>query len=154
MPARGRPRDAQQVASHRDAAGHRRILVARARAAARSAPRAGRPSRPTRPTRPLAATLALAASFAVAACSTLPPAALPAHADHHVAAQFIVPANGRLALPTSSPALLVQQLELDPPPRGEHFRDAVRWFDYAPGTRVEVRTRFRTWAANGAGPAR
>ncbi len=95
----------------------------------------------------------VAALSALAACSTLPPASQPAHLDHHVAAAFVVPANGRLVLPASSERVVVRELHLEPAPLAEHFRDTVRWFDYAPGTHVMVHGRFRTWSADGAPPA-
>jgi hypothetical protein len=95
--------------------------------------------------RALAKAATLAATVAVAACSTLPSAPPGPHLDHHVAVEFVVPPNGRLVLPASSPTLSVQQLALDPAPLGEQFRDAVRWFVYAPGTRVTMRGRFRSW---------
>jgi hypothetical protein len=95
-----------------------------------------------------AATLA-----ALPACSTLPEPARPAFADHHVAADFVVPDSGRLELPTSSDALLVRELVLEPAPLAEQFRDERRWFTYAPGTRVVVRARFRSYALAGASPA-
>lgn len=90
---------------------------------------------------------------ALAACSVLPEPTQPPFADHCVAADFVVPDTGRLALPTSSDALLVHEFVLDPPPLAEQFRDERRWFTYAPGTRVVVRGRFRTWARPGETPA-
>lgn len=87
------------------------------------------------------------------ACSTLPEPTRPAHLDHHVAADYVVPSNGRLVLPVSSPGLLVLEFTLQPPPQGEQFHDATRWFTFPPGTHVQVQGRFRTWAAPGARPA-
>ena len=96
---------------------------------------------------------AAAAALLLAACSTLPPAALPPHRDHHVAAEFVVPDDGRLPLPPSSPTLSMRELQLDPPPLAERFANARRWFVYAPGTHVRVRARFRTWADADGPPA-
>lgn len=96
--------------------------------------------------------IAAVAASCLAACSTLPEPSLPAYRDHDVAAEYVVPANGRLPLPTSDSELLVQEFSLQPPPLAEHFRDTARWFTYAPGTRVSVRGRFRTYAAPGAHP--
>ena len=64
-----------------------------------------------------------------------------------------MPGDGRLPLPTSSPTLLVQQFELEPPPLAEHFHGAQRWFTYEPGTHVALRGRFRTYADGDAAPA-
>lgn len=94
--------------------------------------------------------IALAAAVG---CSTLPPPLRPPHRDHHVAAEFVVPTTGRLLLPTSSDTLLLQELTLDPPPRGEHWAGHERWFDYAPGTHVTLTSRFRTYGEAATGPA-
>lgn len=87
-----------------------------------------------------------------AACSTLPEPRVPAHREHDVEAEFVVASDGRLALPTSSRDLVVHDLTLDPPPLGERFGDGARWFAYAPGTRVLVRSRFRTYGNDGGAP--
>ena len=75
----------------------------------------------------------------------LPTASTGYFADHHVRAEFVVPADGRLALPTSGASLLVHGLELAPPPLAEEFANAQRWFVYAPGARVTLRARFRAF---------
>lgn len=64
----------------------------------------------------------------------------------------MVPATGRLQLPTSSDALLLQELTLDPPPLGEHWAGHDRWFEYVPGTHVTVTSRFRTYGAAATNP--
>jgi len=97
--------------------------------------------------------LAAALLGALAACSTLPPPTQEAHRDHHVAAEFVVADNGRLLLPSSSGSLVVREFVLQPPPLAEHFHEQQRWFQYAPGTRVTVTGRFRTYATGGGGPA-
>ncbi len=77
---------------------------------------------------------------------------MPAHHEHDVEAEFVVAGDGRLALPASSRDLVVHELMLDPPPLGERFGDGARWFAYAPGTRVLVRSRFRTYGSDGQAP--
>ncbi len=93
--------------------------------------------------RPQFATLALAVA---AACSVVPPASFPPHADHHVAADFVVPAAGRLLLPASTRELVVRELAVDPPPSAESFDANGRWFLFPPGTAVHVRCRLRAYA--------
>jgi len=92
-------------------------------------------------------------AIALPGCSTLPTPTLPPFADHHVRAEFVVGADGRLAVPASGPDLVVHDLELHPTPRGEHFTATGRWFDYAPGTHVLVRARFRSYGDHAANPA-
>jgi hypothetical protein len=98
------------------------------------------------------ATFALAAIVASAACSHLPVEPAIGHCDHDVTAEFVVAADGRLGLPTSDRRLRIDALELSPAPADERFDDGGRWFPYAPGTRVTVRMRFRTFAVDGAAP--
>lgn len=96
-----------------------------------------------------------AASFLLAlagSCSSLPEPRIPAHREHDVEAEFVVAGDGRLVLPVSSQDLVVHALALDPPPLGERFGDGARWFAYAPGTRVFVRSRFRTYGHGGDAP--
>jgi hypothetical protein len=64
-----------------------------------------------------------------------------------------VPPDGRLVLPASSHALVVHAFELQPRPLGEQFGAGARWFTFPPGTRVQVRGRFRTYADGAAPPA-
>ena len=130
-PRRG-PRHAQQVASHRDAASHLPIVAGPRRNAARG----------------------VAAAFAwLAACSALPEPHFPSHAEHDVEAEFVIASDGRLVLPQSSRDLVVHELRLDPPPLNVRFDDGERWFAYEPGTRVVVRSRFRTYGSGGLPPA-
>lgn len=95
---------------------------------------------------------ALAAIAALAACSHLPIEPAHGHRDHDVVAEFVVPADGRLGLPTSDRRLRIDALELSPPPARERFDDGGRWFPYAPGSRVAVRMRFRAFAVDGEPP--
>lgn len=90
-------------------------------------------------------------AIAATACSVLPPPVRPPHRDHRIEAEFVVPANGRLVLPTSSALLVIHELSLAPPPAREHVDATSRWFAYAPGTHVTVHTRFRAYAS-GDGP--
>ena len=98
------------------------------------------------------AACALTAIAAMAACSHLPIEAAHGHRDHEIVAEFVVPADGRLGLPTSDRSLRIDALELSPAPTGERFDAGGRWFPYAPGTRVAVRMRFRAFAGDGAAP--
>jgi hypothetical protein len=93
----------------------------------------------------------------LAACSTVPEASFPPFVDHAVAAEFVVPANGRLELPTSTALLVVHSLDLVPPaPAGaERFDgDGRRWFELTPGATVEVRCRCRAFAGVEGRPPR
>lgn len=94
---------------------------------------------------------AVAAAFA-AGCSTLPPVTMGTFRDHAVRADFVAPADGRLILPTSGPALTIHELVLAPAPLDEQFAGAERWFVYPPGTRVVVRARFRSFGAHAHDP--
>lgn len=127
MALRRIPRDRQQVAAHCDAAEHPGMLAR------------------------TAASVALA--FA-AACSQLPLAERGACCDHCVHAEFVVPADGLLELPSSDRTRRIDELALAPPPHGERFlADGRRGFCYPPGSRVTARLRFRTFAVDGAPPA-
>lgn len=82
-----------------------------------------------------------------AACSSVPKAEYPRSVDHQIEAEFVVPDNGEFWFPASTRTRIVQQLELQPPPRGERFGgDGERWLLYAPGTRVHVHGSFRSFA--------
>ena len=102
-------------------------------------------------------TAALWCTVLLAGCSTLPDSRFPDFAEHHVAADFVVPAAGRLRLPSSTRSLVVQELSLDPTPEAELFdAQGERWLVYPAGTAVRVRCRFRAYAPNGGkvpGPA-
>ncbi len=87
----------------------------------------------------------------VAACSHLP-IETGGHADHDVVAEFIAPADGRVAMPMSDAALRVDAIALTPTPQGEGFGAAGRWFLFAPGARVRAQLRFRTFARADAPP--
>ncbi|MBL8751586.1 MAG: hypothetical protein JNK78_20705 [Planctomycetes bacterium] len=86
--------------------------------------------------------------IALAACSTVPAAWYPEFVDHDLAAEFVVADDGRLPLPSTTRALVVRSLELDPPPFAEHFESAGRWFAYRPGTAVRVHCQLRAYAQN------
>lgn len=93
---------------------------------------------------------ALWCTVLLAGCSTLPDSRFPDFAEHHVAAEFVVPAAGRLRLPSSTRSLVVQELSLDPTPEAEMFdAQGERWLVYPAGTAVHVRCRFRAYAQNG-----
>ena len=88
--------------------------------------------------------------FLLANCSTLPDSRFPDFEEHHVAAEFLVPAAGRLRLPSSTRSLVVQELLLDPTPRAEMFdAHGERWLVYPAGTAVHVRCRFRAYSHDG-----
>ena len=95
---------------------------------------------------------ALASTASLGGCSQLPIEPATGHCDHDVVAEFVVPADGRLAVPSSGARLRIDALELSPAPVGERFDDGGRWFPYAPGTRVAVRMRFRAFAVDGEPP--
>ncbi len=84
--------------------------------------------------------------IALAACSTVPPAWYPEFVDHELAAEFVVADDGRLPLPSTTRALVVRTLELDPAPSAELFDGSDRWFAYSPGTAVRVHCRLRAYA--------
>lgn len=88
-----------------------------------------------------------------AACSALPPAAYPPFAEHLIAADFVVPPQGRLSLPTTTPELVLLDLGAVPPPEAEVWGpDGERWLVYEPGTEVQVRCRYRSYAPPGGAP--
>lgn len=87
------------------------------------------------------------------ACSQLPIEPLGAHRDHDVIAAFNVPSDGRIALPASDASRRIDRIEWTPAPLGESFAAGVRSFVFPPGARVEVRLRFRAFAAPGGEPA-
>jgi hypothetical protein len=91
--------------------------------------------------------LAAVVAALAAGCSSLPPVTMGTFRDHAVRADFVVPADGRLFLPTSGPTLTIHELVLTPAPLDEQFASAERWFVYPPGTRVVVRARFRSFGA-------
>lgn len=79
-------------------------------------------------------------------CSTMPGGSFPAFTDHHVAADFVVPPEGRLHLPATTRDLVVRELELEPAPVREAFAPGDRWFEYPAGTAVRMRCRLRAYA--------
>lgn len=88
-----------------------------------------------------------AIAAALAACSVVPAPHYPPFHDHLLAADFVVPAGGELRVPSSSPALAVNELHCEPPPHAERFSaDGARWLRYPAGTAVRVRGRFRAYA--------
>ncbi|MBL9079997.1 MAG: hypothetical protein JNL08_21070 [Planctomycetes bacterium] len=93
--------------------------------------------------------------LAATACSTLPEARFPAFREHVVAAEFVVPGDGRLPLPATTAALIVHDLGAVPPPTAERFGPAgERWLLYEPGTRVRVHCHYRSYAPPGGRPLR
>ena len=99
------------------------------------------------------ARLVCAAALWLAACSNIPRAGFPAFTECSVAAEFVVPADGRLRMPHSSWLLVVQELEANPAPQAERFDGGSRWFVYPAGTAVRVRCRYRAYAEPGSRPA-
>jgi hypothetical protein len=99
------------------------------------------------------ARIVCAAVLWLGACSNIPPAEFPAFTERAVAAEFVVPADGRLMMPHSSWLLVVQELEADPAPQAERFDGGTRWFVYPAGTAVRVRCRYRAYAEPGGRPA-
>lgn len=91
----------------------------------------------------------LLATFALGACSTVPPHQYPPFAEHDVHADFVVPADGRLSMPSSSRGLVLQELRSEPPPQGEQLgASGERWWLFPQGTRVQVHCRFRAYAGS------
>ena len=140
MPTRRGPGHAQQIALHRDTTDHRdRLAVADSRCDAGA-------------WRWRLSTLALSAL--VAACSNLPLAQRPPFVDHAVIASYLVPADGRIALPHSDRAVLVQELRSTPPPLREEFDPAGRrWFVFTAGSEITVFARLRCHADGDRPPA-
>lgn len=96
----------------------------------------------------------MVATALTGACSHLPPAQLPAHADYDVVAHCEVAADGRLPIPTSTRDTVVWSLRTDPLPSAELLAaDGGRWFRYAPGTKVAIACRVRRYGTDlGANP--
>ena len=128
MPERTGPRHGQHVAAHCEARRHRWMLTTRG--------------------------AVVAAAFAVlTACSALPEASLPPFADHRVDAEYIVPASGRLRVPSSGSELLVHELAWSPTPLREVVVDGTdRYFLFEPGQMVTLRTRLRVFGVAGQAP--
>lgn len=88
-----------------------------------------------------------APALLLAACSMLPPTGFPPYAEHDVVAEYVVPAAGRLSMPTSRPDLVVHELRAEPPPLGEAFGSAgERFWLFPPGAHVAVHCRCRAYA--------
>lgn len=89
----------------------------------------------------------LLATLALGACSTLPPHEYPPFAEHNVQADFVVPADGRLSMPSSSRDLVLHELRSEPPPKSEQLgASGERWWLFPQGTHVQVHCRFRAYA--------
>lgn len=102
-------------------------------------------SRPAGP-RPWQSRSAAVLFAATAACSSLPPPSYPPHADHDLLVTYVVPADGRLAMPTSTATRVVWQLAAEPAPAGEEFAaDGVRQWLFPAGAEVHVRCRCRLY---------
>lgn len=79
-------------------------------------------------------------------CSALPERGHPPFADSIVHATFVVPADGRLPLPTTTTDFVVRRLELTPTADGERYdRDGTRWFHYRPGVEVQATLLWRQY---------
>jgi hypothetical protein len=86
--------------------------------------------------------------FSLSGCAVLPDHFYPPFRDHHLIAQYIVPASGRIQIPATSKDLVVLLLQLDPRPNGESFdSDGTRWGHYERGTEVGLRGSFRAYSA-------
>lgn len=84
----------------------------------------------------------------------MPEPSYPAHADHRFRASFLIGAEGRLPLLSTTKDVVVRELQLDPEPTTERFSPDGRWFVYPPGTTVKVRGALRVYqAADGSIPA-
>ena len=102
-------------------------------------------SRPAGP-RPWLSRCSAALLAIAAACSSLPPPAFPPHLDHDLLVDYVVPANGRLAMPSSTATRVVWQLAAEPPPTSEQFgADGDRHWLFPAGTEVQVRCRCRLY---------
>ncbi|MFY9344231.1 MAG: hypothetical protein WAT39_17195 [Planctomycetota bacterium] len=124
MAPRTGPGHGKHVAAHGEATGHRRSVAAGAAAFA----------------------------LLVAGCSSLPDASLPPFHDHRLTAEYVTPADGRIALPSSGDEVRIEELVVLPTPLGEEFAASGRALRFAPGTRVSVRGRVRIYATAGATP--
>ncbi|MFK7740206.1 MAG: hypothetical protein AB8H80_07770 [Planctomycetota bacterium] len=91
-----------------------------------------------------AATAALLA--ALASCSSLPDRQRPDHTDWTFRANLTADAEGRIAFPSTTAALVVEQVELLPAPEGELLLGGERWFLYPAGTRVDIHASLRVYA--------
>jgi hypothetical protein len=89
----------------------------------------------------------LLAVLVLGACSTVPPHQYPPFAEHDVQADFVVPADGRLSMPSSSRDLVLHELRSEPPPASEQLgASGERWWLFPQGTHVQVHCRFRAYA--------
>lgn len=101
---------------------------------------------PTTERSPRLSAFALCGAFALASCALVPDRFYPEFEDHHLAARYLVPGDGRIRVPATSRELVVQELELLPAPLGESFDpDGTRWALYDRGTTVRLRGRFRAY---------
>ncbi len=108
---------------------------------------------PTTERSPRLSAFAAFGAIALTACAVLPERSYPDFRDHHLAADYVVPLDGRILVPATTRDLIVQELELLPPPLGETFdADGARWMLYDHGTNVRLRGRFRAYGT-GAGDA-
>ena len=66
---------------------------------------------------------------------------------------YVVPADGRLAMPSSTPTRVLWQLVAEPVPAGEEFAaDGARQWRFPAGTVVHVRCRCRLYREGEAPP--
>jgi hypothetical protein len=80
-------------------------------------------------------------------CSTMPEASYPPHCDHELLAEFVVPADGWLPVPSSTRHLVVRELASEPPAAGERFDAAEqRYLAFPAGSRITLRCGLRCYA--------
>jgi hypothetical protein len=77
---------------------------------------------------------------------------MPAFADHAIAAEFVVPANGRLRVPVSDAEVVLHELSISPTPLREVFDGENRSFLFEPGSVVVLRTKLRVFGVDGRPP--
>jgi len=86
--------------------------------------------------------------FLLAGCSTMPAGGYPPHCDHQLMAEFVVPEDGWLAVPSSTPHLVVRQLASEPSPLGERYDTRQqRYLAFPAGSRITLRCDLRCYAA-------
>ncbi|MCR9243860.1 MAG: hypothetical protein NXI31_02430 [bacterium] len=79
-------------------------------------------------------------------CAIVPPQRYPEFEDLHLRAHYVVPGDGRLQIPATTREIVVQQLELSPPPLRESFAtNGTRYVHYDDGITVTLHGRFRSY---------
>lgn len=84
----------------------------------------------------------------------MPEASYPPYEERGVIAEYGPPAAGRVRVPASDEAIVVQRMETDPEPAGESFEDGARFLLVPAGCeRFVVRCRYRVYRAGSAFPS-